>query len=304
MGLRTGDPGSVGGYVIEERLGTGGMGTVYLARDRRGRPVAVKVAHRHLADDAEFRERFGREVAAARTVTGPFTVPVLDSGLDAETPWMASRYVPAPSLQRYVEEHGPLDEARLRRLTAGLARALRDIHRAGVVHRDLKPANVLMAREGPLVIDFGVARAADHDTLTVTGRVIGSPPFMAPEQLARPRDVGPPADVFALGALLVYAATGAGPFDDESPYLIAHRVVAEPARLGDAPPWLRPLLRRCLAKEPGQRPTPAEILAAVSAAPARRRGRWRAARFPGGAVRRRRGRPVRSLCPCRSGPRG
>ncbi|MQY15540.1 Serine/threonine-protein kinase PknD [Streptomyces sp. RB5] len=282
MGLRTGDPGAVGDYVLEARLGSGGMGTVYLARDRAGRPVAVKVVHRHLADDAEFRERFAREVSAARRVTGASTVRVLDAGVADDVPWMATEFVAAPALQAQVEAHGPLGEAELRRLAAGLAAALRDIHRAGVVHRDLKPGNVLLAADGPRVIDFGVSRAADHHTLTVTGRVIGSPPFMAPEQLARPRDVGPAADVFALGALLVYAATGAGPFDDDSPYLIAHRVVAAPADLGGTPEWLRPLVRRCLAKDPGERPTPAEVLAAVSGPGRRVRLRLRVGR----AVRR------------------
>ncbi|MEI5103346.1 serine/threonine-protein kinase [Streptomyces sp. PmtG] len=264
MALRETDPKEVGGYPIEDRLGSGGMGVVYLARSASGRRLAVKVVHGQYADDPEFRTRFRREVEAARQVSGAFTAPVVDADAHAPSPWMATLYIPGENLGTHIKRNGPLPAARLLELAAGLAEALRDIHRVGVVHRDLKPANVMLAEDGPRVIDFGVSRAAEAlagDALTQTGRVMGTPPYMSPEQLTSPRDVGPASDVFSLGSVLGYAATGRGPFDDDSPYETATRVVDGQARLDDIPVELRELVTLCLAKHPKERPTPDELLA-------------------------------------------
>nr|WP_206439570.1 serine/threonine-protein kinase [Streptomyces scabichelini] len=249
------DPKSVGGYKLVERLGAGGMGVVYRGRSRSGRELAVKVVHAQYAEDPVFRARFRQEIEAVRKVSGAFTAPVVDADPEAVRPWMATQYVPGQSLADRIRDREPLKNTELRRLALGLVEALRDIHRAGVVHRDLKPANVLMAEDGPRVIDFGIARAAEnHNTLTETGQMIGTPPFMSPEQLTDARSVGPASDVFSLGALLVFAATGRGPFDADSPYLTAYRVVHDaPALDGVAKP-LRTVLERCLAKEPADRP--------------------------------------------------
>lgn len=262
MALRDSDPAEVGGYRIEDRLGSGGMGVVYLARSASGRRLAVKVVHGQYADDDEFRTRFRREVAAARRVSGAFTAPVVDADADAPRPWMATLYIPAEDLGTHVRRHGPLPLPRLRELAAGLAEALRDIHRAGVVHRDLKPANVMLAEDGPRVIDFGISRAAEAtaDVLTQTGRVMGTPPFMSPEQFSAPHDVGPAADIFSLGAVVVYAATRRGPFDSPSPYETATRVVEGEPELDGVPADLLPFVRLCLEKHPKSRPTPDDLL--------------------------------------------
>ncbi|MFJ8583970.1 PQQ-binding-like beta-propeller repeat protein [Streptomyces sp. NPDC093595] len=261
MVLHAGDPAEVGGYALEDRLGSGGMGVVYLARSASGRRLAVKVVHSQYADDPEFRSRFRHEVAAARRVSGAFTAPVVDADADAARPWMGTLYIPAPTLGERVADKGPLPLDDLRELAVGLAEALRDIHRAGVVHRDLKPANVLMADDGPRVIDFGISRAAGSESLTQTGRIMGTPPFMSPEQLSRPREAGPASDTFSLGAVLAFAATGRGPFDSDSPYETAIRVVQGEPDLADVPAALRPLVERCLAKDPEERPTPDQLLA-------------------------------------------
>ncbi|MEU3848607.1 PQQ-binding-like beta-propeller repeat protein [Streptomyces sp. NPDC029554] len=258
MALRDSDPPEVGGYRIEDRLGSGGMGVVYLARSASGRRLAVKVVHGQYADDGEFRTRFRREVAAARRVSGAFTAPVVDADADAPRPWMATLYIPGADLGTHVRRHGPLPPPRLRELAAGLAEALRDIHRAGVVHRDLKPANVMLADDGPRVIDFGISRAAEFaasDALTQTGRVMGTPPFMSPEQFASPQDVGPAADIFSLGSVLTYAATRRGPFDSPSPYETALRVVEGEPDLSGVPAELLPVVRLCLEKHRKSRPT-------------------------------------------------
>ncbi|MDC0773679.1 protein kinase domain-containing protein [Streptomyces sp. HD] len=263
MALRETDPAEVGGYRIEDRLGTGGMGVVYLARSASGRRLAVKVVHAQYADDDEFRIRFRREVAAARQVSGAFTAPVVDADADAPRPWMATLYIPGEDLGTHVRRHGPLPLPELRELAAGLSEALRDIHRAGMVHRDLKPANVMLAEDGPRVIDFGISRAAEFaasDVLTQTGRVMGTPPFMSPEQFSSPQDVGPAADVFSLGSVLAYAATGRGPFDSPSPYETAVRVVDGDAELDGVPDELLPFIRLCLEKHPKSRPTTGELL--------------------------------------------
>ncbi|MFI1499914.1 protein kinase [Streptomyces platensis] len=260
MSLRAGDPAEIGGYPLEARLGSGGMGTVFLARTSSGRRVAIKLIHPQFAADDEFRIRFRQEVAAARQVSGAFTAAVVDAAPEAEQPWMATTYIQGPTLARRIGTKGPLSGAELRRLAIGLAEALRDIHRVGVVHRDLKPSNVVLSPEGPRVIDFGISRAVDQQTLTITGRVIGTPPFMSPEQLQAPRDVGPRSDVFSLGTLLAYSATGHGPFDAESPYIAAYQVVHREPSLEDVPVALRTVVESCLAKEPNGRPSADELL--------------------------------------------
>ncbi|MGW1190353.1 serine/threonine-protein kinase [Streptomyces sp. NPDC002559] len=260
MSLRGGDPTEIGGYPLEARLGSGGMGTVFLARTSSGRPVAIKLIHQQFAGDDEFRIRFRQEVAAARRVSGAFTAAVVDADPEAEQPWMATAYIEGHTLTQHIAMKGPLDGAELRRLAIGLAEALRDIHRVGVVHRDLKPSNVVLSPEGPRVIDFGISRAADQETLTMTGRVIGTPPFMSPEQLQAPRGVGPRSDVFSLGTLLVYSATGHGPFDADSPYLTAYQVLHEEPSLDAVPVALRAVVELCLDKEPDKRPSADELL--------------------------------------------
>ncbi|MFD9406317.1 PQQ-binding-like beta-propeller repeat protein [Streptomyces sp. NPDC059989] len=240
------------------------MGVVHLAASSSGLKLAVKVVHAQHAVDPEFRARFRQEVAAARRVSGAFTAPVVDADPDAERPWMATLFIDAPTLADRVRER-VLDPVELTRLAAGLAEALRDIHRAGVVHRDLKPSNVLMAPDGVRVIDFGISRPADSDLRTETGKLIGTPPFMAPEQFQRPRDVGTAADVFALGAVLVHAATGRGPFDSDSHYLVAYQVVHAEPDLTGLPARLVPIVARCLAKDPAERPTADALISEMRA---------------------------------------
>ncbi|MFI0976937.1 serine/threonine-protein kinase [Streptomyces sp. NPDC021093] len=268
MSLRGGDPAEIGGYPLEARLGSGGMGTVFLARTDSGRPVAIKLIHQQFAGDDEFRIRFRQEVAAARRVSGAFTAAVVDAAPDAEQPWMATTYIEGHTLAQHIAAKGPLTGTELRTLAIGLTEALRDIHRAGVIHRDLKPSNVVLSPEGPRVIDFGISRAADQQTLTMTGRVIGTPPFMSPEQLQAPRGVGPRSDVFSLGTLLVYAATGQGPFDADSPYMTAYQVVHEPPTLDSVPAALRAVVEPCLEKEPEGRPSADELLVLLRDLPA------------------------------------
>ncbi|MEV6397280.1 serine/threonine-protein kinase [Streptomyces sp. NPDC051907] len=258
-------PEYAGQYRLESCLGTGGMGVVHLAESASGLRLAVKVIHAEHATDPEFRARFQQEVAAARRVSGAFTAPVVDADPEAERPWMATLFIEGPTLAERVKRNGPLSSQELRRAGAGLAEALRDIHRVGVVHRDLKPSNVLLAPDGPKVIDFGISRPKDSDLRTETGKLIGTPPFMAPEQFQRPREVGPAADVFALGAVLVHAATGRGPFDSDSPYIVAYQVVHNEPDLAGVPEDLAPLFLRCLAKDPDERPTPDELMVALRA---------------------------------------
>ncbi|MFF9806206.1 PQQ-binding-like beta-propeller repeat protein [Streptomyces coeruleorubidus] len=253
-------PEYAGHYRLESCLGSGGMGVVHLARSTSGMKLAVKVVHAEFAKDPEFRGRFRQEVGAARRVSGAFTAPVVDADPEAGRPWMATLFIPGPTLAQEVKRNGPLAPAQLRRLMAGLAEALRDIHRVGVVHRDLKPSNVLLAEDGPKVIDFGISRPKDSELRTETGKLIGTPPFMAPEQFRRPREVGPAADVFALGSVMVHAATGRGPFDSDSPYVVAYQVVHDEPELAGVPEELAPLVLRCLAKEPEDRPSPDELM--------------------------------------------
>jgi hypothetical protein len=239
------------------------MGRVYQGVSAGGRLVAVKVIRADLAADAEFRTRFQREITVARKVSGQFTAPVIDADLDGPVPWLATAYVSGPSLADAVAEYGPLPVSSVLKLAAGLAEGLGAIHAAGVVHRDLKPANVLLAEDGPRVIDFGISLGAEASALTRTGLVVGSPGFMSPEQ-AEGREVGPPSDIFSLGAVLAFAATGKGPFGAGSTPALVYRVVHSPAGLDHVPAELRPLIERCLAKDPGQRPTARDLLAATS----------------------------------------
>ncbi|MFI9359961.1 PQQ-binding-like beta-propeller repeat protein [Kitasatospora sp. NPDC053057] len=259
--LNSTDPETVGPYRLIARLGAGGMGQVYLARSTGGRTVAVKVVRPELAQDQEFRVRFRREVAAARAVDGAYTAPVTDADPDGPTPWLATAYVLGPSLTEAVHEHGPLPEPSVRALGARLAEALEAIHGAALVHRDLKPSNVLLAADGPRVIDFGIARAMDGDSMTQTGTVVGSPGFMSPEQ-ASGRPTGAPGDVFSLASVLVFAATGHGPFDSASGVAAQlYKVVHEEPDLTDVPPALRAILEHCLRKDPALRPLPAHLRA-------------------------------------------
>ncbi|GHE13641.1 protein kinase domain-containing protein [Streptomyces alanosinicus] len=265
--LSTGDPESIGGYTLLGRLGEGGMGVVYLGVSASGRQVAVKLARGSYAQEEEFRTRFRQEIAAARRVSGAFTAPVVDADPDADRPWMATLYVPGLNLAEVVEKNGPLSRRQLRALGLGLTEALRDIHRAGLVHRDLKPRNVLMTEDGPRVIDFGISRASDNQSLTTTGRMIGTPPFMSPEQLAAPRDVTPASDVFSLGSLLVFAAVGTGPFDADSPYITGYQVVHGTPDLDGVPEALLGIVQRCLDKDPAARPELTDIHRMLQALP-------------------------------------
>ncbi|MFD8002820.1 protein kinase domain-containing protein [Streptomyces mirabilis] len=265
--LSTGDPESIGGYTLLGRLGAGGMGVVYLGVSASGRQVAVKLVRGPYAQEEEFRTRFRQEIEAARKVSGAFTAPVVDADPDADRPWMATLYVPGLNLAEVVEKDGPLNQRELRALGLGLTEALRDIQRAGLVHRDLKPRNVLMTEDGPRVIDFGISRASDHQSLTTTGRMIGTPPFMSPEQLASPRDVTPASDVFSLGSLLVFAAVGTGPFDADSPYITGYQVVFGTPDLGGVPEALLGIVERCLDKDPTARPELTDIHRMLQALP-------------------------------------
>ncbi|TQF03030.1 PQQ-binding-like beta-propeller repeat protein [Kitasatospora acidiphila] len=260
--LEPGDPLRLGPYTLQGRLGTGGMGAVYLGRSAGGRTVAVKLVRPDLAGDSGFRARFRAEVSAARAASSAFTAPVVDADPDGPVPWLATAFVPGVSLQQALDRSGPLPETTLRALTAGVAEELKNIHAARLTHRDLKPSNVLLALDGPHVIDFGIARAADGTALTTAGVVLGTPAFMSPEQ-ALDEEVGPPADVFALGATVACAASGASPFSGGTALEIMQRVVDTEPELGSVPASLRLLVAACLAKRPQDRPTPAEIVAAV-----------------------------------------
>ncbi|MFK0293564.1 serine/threonine-protein kinase [Streptomyces sp. NPDC090442] len=265
------DPQQIGDYRLLGRLGEGGMGRVFLARSDRGRTVAVKLVRTELAHQEEFRDRFRREVRAARTVGGQWTAPVLDADTEAETPWVATGYIAGPSLQQVVARCGPLPERTVRILAAGLARALRSIHAAGIIHRDLKPSNVLLTIDGPRVIDFGIARALEGVTTSVatqTGSAVGSPGFMAPEQV-RGTPLTPACDVFCLGSVLVYAATGHQPFGSATtlPHAMMYRIAEEEPDLTALPEGLRPLVVDCLAKDPAGRPTPEELVTRAEGAP-------------------------------------
>ncbi|MEV6545365.1 serine/threonine-protein kinase [Streptomyces sp. NPDC051665] len=253
------EPTVVGPYRLLGRLGSGGMGRVYLGRSAGGRTVAVKIVHPHFALDEEFRARFRREVDAARRVGGAWTAPVLDADPEAAVPWVATAYAAGPSLSAAVTDGGSLPTATVRALGAGLAEALTAVHELGLVHRDVKPSNVLLTLDGPLLIDFGIARATEGTaSLTSTGVSVGSPGYMAPEQILGKGATGA-SDVFSLGAVLAYAATGESPFPGDSSAALLYKVVHEEPQLGEMDGDLRELARACLAKDPAARPTPGEV---------------------------------------------
>ncbi|MEU6043457.1 serine/threonine-protein kinase [Streptomyces griseus] len=262
--LEAGEPHTIGAYRLLGRLGAGGMGRVYLGRSAGGRTVAVKVVHPHFALDEQFRARFRREVESARRIGAQWTAPVLDADPDAPVPWVATGYVAGPPLSQAITEHGPLPEHAVRTLGAGLAEALAVVHGQGIVHRDVKPSNVLLALDGPRLIDFGIARALGATvSLTSTGVSVGSPGYMAPEQI-RGRDVSGAADVFSLGAVLAYAATGAAPFPGDSSAVLLYKVVHEEPELGELEGELREVVAGCLAKDPADRPAPARLARALA----------------------------------------
>ncbi|MFE1956517.1 serine/threonine-protein kinase [Streptomyces sp. NPDC059479] len=258
MRLRREDPRVVGSFRLHRRLGAGGMGVVYLGSDRRGQRVALKVIRPDLAEDQEFRSRFAREVSAARRIRGGCTARLVAADLEADRPWFATQYVPGPSLHDKVAEEGPLPAAEVASVGAALSEGLVAVHEAGVVHRDLKPSNILLSPKGPRIIDFGIAWATGASTLTHVGTAVGSPGFLAPEQV-RGAAVTPATDVFSLGATLAYASTSDSPFGHGSSEVMLYRVVHEEAHLHGVPDALAPLLRACLAKDPDERPSTLQL---------------------------------------------
>lgn len=257
--LAADDPTTVAGYRLAAKLGAGGMGKVYLSYTPGGRPVAIKLIRPEFGEDAEFRRRFAQEVRSAQRVQGLFTAPVIDADPEGAQPWLATAYVPGPSLADAVVAHGALPVETVLLLVAGMAEALHVIHGAGIVHRDLKPSNVLLASDGPRVIDFGIAHAADATSLTGSGVTIGTPSFMAPEQAAG-RKVTPATDIFALGQVAAYAATGVPAFGEGTSHGVLYRIVHEEPDLTAVPERLSELVTRCLAKDPEARPTLAEVI--------------------------------------------
>ncbi|GGU51812.1 serine/threonine-protein kinase [Streptomyces lavendofoliae] len=258
MRLRREDPRVVGSFRLHRRLGAGGMGVVYLGSDRRGQRVALKVIRPDLAEDQEFRSRFAREVSAARRIRGGCTARLVAADLEADRPWFATQYVPGPSLHDKVAEEGPLSAADTAAIGAALSEGLVAVHEAGVVHRDLKPSNILLSPKGPRIIDFGIAWATGASTLTHVGTAVGSPGFLAPEQV-RGAAVTPATDVFALGATLAYAAMADSPFGHGSSEVMLYRVVHEEPQLQGVPDALAPLVRACLAKDPEDRPSTLQL---------------------------------------------
>ncbi|MEU3348600.1 serine/threonine-protein kinase [Streptomyces sp. NPDC006700] len=258
MRLRREDPRVVGSFRLHRRLGAGGMGVVYLGSDRKGQRVALKVIRPDLAEDQEFRSRFAREVSAARRIRGGCTARLVAADLEADRPWFATQYVPGPSLHDKVAEEGALGAAEAAAVGAALSEGLVAVHEAGVVHRDLKPSNILLSPKGPRIIDFGIAWATGASTLTHVGTAVGSPGFLAPEQV-RGAAVTPATDVFSLGATLAYASTGDSPFGHGSSEVMLYRVVHEEPQLHGVPDALAPLVRACLAKDPEERPSTLQL---------------------------------------------
>lgn len=257
------DPTVVGPYRLVAQLGSGGMGRVYLGYSPSGRRVAIKVIRPDYVQDPAFRQRFAREVIASRAVSGFFTAGVVDADPDGSRPWLATAYIPGPSLQQAVHKGGPFPERSVRALGAALVEALTAIHGAALIHRDLKPANVLLAEDGPRVIDFGISRLAEHSGLTLTGTTIGSPGYMSPEQI-QGLPIEPSSDVFSLGSVLAFAATGAGPFGEASVPALLFRVVHEEPKLQAIPAGLRELISWCLSKRPADRPALSALMPALT----------------------------------------
>ncbi|MGI5190490.1 serine/threonine-protein kinase [Promicromonospora sp. CA-289599] len=289
--LRSGDPRTIGPFRVRSRLGSGGMGDVYLGTSRRGEQVAIKLIRGAQLHDDEFRARFRREVRAAAKVRSRFIANLIDADPDAELPWLATDYVPGPTLSQALAAQGPLAEDEVQRLVAGVAEALHEIHRAGLVHRDVKPANVILGPDGPRLIDLGVVASVGATRLTMTGQPVGTPMYMAPEQASGNRTTSA-ADVWALGALAYYAATGNHLFEGDHPAVVLYRVAASPPSYDDCPPYLRPFLDALLVKDPEHRPTLDAILHSLGLAepagatlplakPGRGRGAERRARRSG-----------------------
>ncbi|MDF2259269.1 serine/threonine-protein kinase [Streptantibioticus ferralitis] len=283
MRLRREDPRVVGSFRLHRRLGAGGMGVVYLGADKRGQRVALKVIRPELAEDQEFRQRFAREVSAARRIRGGCTARLVAADLDADRPWFATQYVPGPSLYDKVSSEGPLPAAEVAAIGAALAEGLVAVHDAGVVHRDLKPSNILLSPKGPRIIDFGIAWATGASTLTHVGTAVGSPGFLAPEQV-RGAAVTPATDVFAFGATLSYAAAADSPFGQGSSEVMLYRVVHEEPDLRGVPDSLAPLVHACLAKEPQDRPSTARLAERLSEIAAREARGLDAVRRDGGTL--------------------
>ncbi len=258
MRLRREDPRVVGSFRLHRRLGAGGMGVVYLGSDKKGQRVALKVIRPDLAEDQEFRSRFAREVSAARRIRGGCTARLVAADLEADRPWFATQYVPGPSLHDKVNDEGPVGAAELAAIGAALSEGLVAVHEAGVVHRDLKPSNILLSPKGPRIIDFGIAWATGASTLTHVGTAVGSPGFLAPEQV-RGAAVTPATDVFSLGATLAYASTADSPFGHGSSEVMLYRVVHEEPQLHGVADALAPLIRACLAKDPDERPSTLDL---------------------------------------------
>nr|WP_268643354.1 serine/threonine-protein kinase [Nocardiopsis sp. EMB25] len=253
------DPPHIGPYRLTARLGAGGMGQVYLARTVSGRQVVIKVIRSELAQDPEFRSRFAREADAARRVGGFHTAQVVDAAPDAEAPWIATAHIPGPTLERAVRESGPLRPPALHVLAVGLAEGLSAVHSSDLVHRDLKPGNIILAHDGPRIIDFGIARPLDVNSMTTHGAVFGTLPYMSPEQTDGSR-VGPASDVFSLGTVLAYAATGVNPFVGATMAETLRRLIGPAPDPGEIDPRVRALIRDCWNHDPARRPTPAQIL--------------------------------------------
>jgi Protein kinase domain len=279
--LAADDPQQVSGYRLHARLGAGGMGQVFLGYSPAGRAVAVKVIHRQFARDPDFVRRFGREVEAARAVSGAYTAPVVAAGPGDDPPWLATVFVPGPSLAEVIGRTGPLPEPAVWRLAGGLIEALQAVHAGGLVHRDLKPANVLLAADGPRLIDFGISRALEGAAMSATSLIVGTPAFMSPEQ-AEGLPVGPASDVFALGSVIAFAATGATPFGGgaSSPIVVAYRVVNAQPDLSHVPVSLTNLVAACLAKNPADRPQLAQLMDAVRDGSAPYQAGWPGSYWP------------------------
>ncbi|MFR0353240.1 PQQ-binding-like beta-propeller repeat protein [Streptomyces sediminimaris] len=258
------DPRRIGPFEVLGRLGAGGMGLVYLARSASGRRVAIKTVRTELAEDQLFRVRFSREVEAARAVSGFYTAAVVDADARAAVPWLATAYVPAPSLEEIVNDCGPLPAQAVRWLAAGVAEALQSIHGAGLVHRDLKPSNVLVVEDGPRVIDFGIASGVSNTRLTMTNVAVGTPAYMSPEQAKDSRSVTGASDVFSLGSMLVFAATGHPPFHGANPVETVFMLLREGPDLEGLPEELRPLIESCMQMEATARPNPADLQAQLA----------------------------------------
>ena len=279
--LAADDPQQVGGYRLHARLGAGGMGQVFLGFSPAGRAVAVKIVHRQFARDPEFVRRFRREVEAARVVSGAFTAPVVAAGPGDDPPWLATVFVPGPSLAEVIARTGPLPEPAVWRLAGGLVEALQAVHAGGLVHRDLKPANVLLAADGPRLIDFGISRALEGAAMSATSLIVGTPAFMSPEQAEGLR-VGPASDVFALGSVIAFAATGAAPFGagPSSPIVVAYRVVNAQPDLSHVPASLTNLVSACLTKDPAGRPQLAQLMDAIRDGSAPYQAGWPGSYWP------------------------